>query len=229
MFKLITTLIRGRAADAEQAFTDANALPILRQQLRDASNGLEKARRAVAVVMAYNEREKKNAAVIAGKLSDLEMRTLDALEQGQDELAHEAATAIAELEYERDVSVQTIATYEAEIKRLREDVSLAEQRLRCLKRGQHLAEATSKTQKLRGTMPDGVIASLKEAEETLARLQSRQNHADLTEEALAELSAQGNAATLSERMAAAGCGPRKKTDAETVLERLKAKTAKKSA
>jgi len=35
MFNVILTLIRGRAYDAEQAFIDRNAMPLLAQQIRE--------------------------------------------------------------------------------------------------------------------------------------------------------------------------------------------------
>ncbi len=59
MFNTFVTLIRGRRHDAAQAIADVHALSILRQQLRDGAAGVEAARRAVAVVMAYAERERK--------------------------------------------------------------------------------------------------------------------------------------------------------------------------
>lgn len=225
MFKTLTTLIRGRAHEAEIAFADANALPILRQQLRDAVSGTDQARRALAVVIAYAEREKKSAQRIAGQLSDLEGRAIEALNHGRDDLATEAASAIAGLEAERDMTGRAIATYETEIARLREDLKLAEQRLRALQRGLQLAEATQKSQRLRGTLPQGTLASLDEAEATLARLQERQGHAEATAAAVADLSAGASAEALSARLAAAGCGAPLKSDAAAVLERLRAKQA----
>ncbi len=225
MFKTLTTLIRGRAHEAEIAFADANALPILRQQLRDAAAGTDQARRALAVVVAYAEREKKSALRIAGQLADLEARAIEALNHGRDDLATEAASAIAGLETERDMTARAIATYETEIARLREDLKLAEQRLRALQRGLQLAEATQKSQKLRGTLPQGTLASLEEAEATLARLQARQGHAEATAAAMVDLSAGASAEALSARLAAAGCGAPLKSDAAAVLDRLRAKQA----
>ena len=74
MFNTIVTLIRGRSHDAAQGIANANALSILRQQLRDAASGVEAARRSVAVVMAYAERERKSLPRITAQLSDLEAR-----------------------------------------------------------------------------------------------------------------------------------------------------------
>ncbi|MBL9054477.1 MAG: PspA/IM30 family protein, partial [Tabrizicola sp.] len=91
MLNTVVTLIRGRSQDAAQAVADANALSILRQQLRDAAAGVEAARRAVAVVMAYAERERKALPRIGGQLADLETRAVAALGQGREDLASEAA------------------------------------------------------------------------------------------------------------------------------------------
>ncbi|MGR3375182.1 PspA/IM30 family protein [Salipiger abyssi] len=221
MFKTLITLVRGQSADTAQAITDANALTILRQQLRDAAHGVESAKRSVAVVITYGEREKKALHRIAQQIEDLEARALDALDKGREDLATEAAAAIAELEAERGNTEKAIATYDAETRRLREEVSLAEQHLRVLQRGKQLADATAKSQRVRGTMPDGVINSLREAEATLERLQDRQGLSEATAVAMADLSATGSAEATSARLAAAGCGAPLRPDAAAVLDRLK--------
>lgn len=223
MFKTIYTLIRGTTHDANEAFTDANALPILRQQLRDAADGLTKAKRSVAVVMAYCEREKKSELRISAQISDLEARAVEALTKGREELAAEAASALADLEAERTAAQKSIAHYKTEITRLREQVSLAEQRLRTLQRGKQIADASQRTSKLRGTLPDGVIASLRDAEATLERLQGRQEHAEEVEIALETLDRGTNAEATSARLAAAGCGAPLRPAAADVLARLRAK------
>ncbi|KEO61513.1 PspA/IM30 family protein [Thioclava indica] len=223
MFKMMTTLIRGRSHDVTEAFGDANALSILRQQLRDAADGLQGAKRSVAVVMAYAERERKSAAKLDTQMADLEARAMDAIRKERDDLAVEAASAIAELEAERKATQTSITHYDGEIRRLREQVGLAEQRLRTLQRGKQIADASQRTQKLRGTMPDGVIASLKEAEATLERLQSRQSHAEDVEIAMGELTSSSSAEATSARLAAAGCGAPLRSEAADVLARLRAK------
>ena len=223
MFKMMTALIRGRSQDAADAFADANALTILRQQLRDAADGLEASKRALAVVMAYSAREKKSGERIAAQLADLEERAVDALRQGKGDLAGEAAAAIADLEAEQATVRKAAVHYDGEIRSLREQVSLCEQRLRVLQRGKQIADAADRTHRLRGTMPGGVVASLRDAEETLARLQLRQQHAEDVEIALVELNGAATATTTAARLAAAGCGAPLQPDAAAILERLRAK------
>lgn len=224
MFNTIITLVRGRSHDAAQAVADANALSILRQQLRDAAGGVEAARRSVAVVMAYAERERKSLPRINAQIADLEGRAMAALAQGREDLATEAAAAIAQLEAERATSERALATYEIEIARLREELSTSELRLRELQRGLQLADAAQKSQAVRGVVSRPVTASLAEAEATLTRLQSRQLHAEATALAVIELSAGQSAEAISARLAAAGCGPAIRPDAAAVLERLKNKS-----
>ncbi len=223
MFKMMTTLIRGRSHDMAEAITDANALPILQQQLRDAANGLAQSKRAVAVVMAHANREKKSAANVERQLADLESRALDALQKDREDLAMEAASAIAELEAEQGACETAIAQYEGEISKLREQVTLAERRLRALQRGKQIADAAQRTQKLRGTLPDGVLASLREAENTLERLQARQFHSEEVETALADLNASSSAEATCARLAAAGCGAPLRSEAAEVMARLRSK------
>jgi phage shock protein A len=225
MFNTLITLVRGRSHDAAQGLADANALSILRQQLRDAASGVEAARRSVAVVMAYAERERKSLPRITAQLADLEGRALAALSQDREDLAVEAAAAIAQLEAERTTTERALATYEVEITRLREEVKGAEARLRDLQRGLQLADAAQKSQSVRGVVSRPVTASLAEAEATLTRLQARQFHAEATAAAVIDLSAGQSAEAVAARLAAAGCGPSLKSDAAAVLARLKEKVA----
>ena len=225
MFNTIITLVRGRSHDASQALEDANALSILRQQLRDSASGVEAARRSVAVVMAYAERERKSLPRINAQIADLEGRAVAALTQGREDLAVEAAAAIAQLEAERATTETALATYETEISRLRDELGGAELRLRELKRGLQLADAAQKSQTVRGVVSRPVTASLAEAEATLSRVQSRQLHAEATAVAVVELSVSQSAEAISARLAAAGCGPSIRPDAAAVLERLKQKSA----
>lgn len=223
MFNTLVTLVRGRSHDAAQGLADANALSILRQQLRDAATGVEAARRSVAVVMAYAERERKSLPRIADQLTDLEDRALAAFARDREDLATEAASAIAQLEAERTTTERALATYEIEIARLREELSGAEARLRDLQRGLQLADAAQKSQAVRGVVNRPVTASLAEAEATLTRLQARQFHAEATAAAVTDLTAGQSAEAISACLAAAGCGPAVKPDAAAVLERLRAR------
>ena len=223
MFKQLVTLVRGQSNEGTQAVLDANALSLLRQQMRDAAQGVNKSRKAVAVVIAYAEREKASLNRLETQISDLEARALDALEQDSVDLASEAAGTIAQLEAERDTTRKVIEAYQTQILRLKQCLTENETCLRKMKRGQHLAEANDKAQRLSGVMPSGYINDLKDAEATLKRLQERREHAEATATAMVELSAETSAESMTERLAEAGYGAPLKADAAAVLDRLKKK------
>ncbi len=223
MFKQIVTLIRGRAHEAEEAFGDRHALPILAQQIRDAARGVESARRAVALSIAQNRLEKENAERLSARIDDLETRAIAALEKGREDLATEAAAAIARLETELQNARQVQAEFTDGIDRLRQAVRQSETRLAALRRGERLAEARDRTRRLSRDVPGNDLATLSDAEATLARLETRQREAELTAEALVELEDRPDPTALAEKLAAAGCGRPLVTSAEGVLERLRAK------
>lgn len=227
MFKMMTTLWRGRTADAGEAFAKANALPLLRQQIRDAGLSVKKSRQAVAIAMAGQEQEIARYSKIKAQIADLETRTLSALEQKKDALAEEAAEAIAGLEDEKAASEKAQARYNAEITRLKSEIRSAQLKLRDLERGYRLATATDKTQKLAGETPLATTNSLKEAEETLAKLEHRQESVELTRRAEVELEQSTAPADIASRMADQGLGKPMRSSADAVMERLKAKATKK--
>jgi len=225
MFKQIVTLVRGRSHDAGEAFIDQNALAILRQQIRDCAEAVGRARRAVAVAMAQNDQEVSQCTRIKARIADLENRTLAALEQGKQELAHEAAESIVLLEAERDASLTAQATFTTEITRLKRIMRESEARLKDIERGQRIAAATEKTQVLRERGPGSTLNALRDAESTLARMQTRQRQIDVAELAITEMEISGDPSVLTEKLAAAGCGPALKTTADDVLKRLQQKSA----
>ncbi|MGR9535699.1 PspA/IM30 family protein [Rhizobium leguminosarum] len=223
MFKLISILLRGRAHDAEQAFADRNAVPLLAQQIRDAAQSIQSARRSVAVAIAQNEQEKGQHAAIIARIADLENRASAALAKGNEGLAREAAEAIAYLEAERDASEKAQGQFTSSIDKLKAIVRASEARLQELQRGERLARATQEAQKLDVVVAGPGLATLDDAEETLARLRLRQSQNELTAAALKDMEGSIRPAGIIEKLANAGCGAPLRSSADDVLARLKSR------
>lgn len=223
MFKLISILLRGRAHDAEQAFADRNAVPLLAQQIRDAAQSIQSARRSVAVAIAQNEQEKVQHGAIVARIADLEVRATAALAKGNDGLAREAAEAIAFLEAERDASEKAQAQFTQAIDKLKGIVRASEARLQELQRGERLARATQEAQKLDVAVAGPGFATLDDAEETLARLRLRQSQNELTAAALKDMEGAIRPAGIIEKLANAGFGAPLRSSADDVLARLKSR------
>jgi len=224
MFKTVLTLFRGSVAVAEQEVADRSALLILDQQIRDAGGALERARRALAVAIAQDEAEGQRLESTLARLADLEERASAALAAGRDDLATEAAEAIALMEVDRDAIRHARATFAAEAAQLKTAVANATHRLADLKRGRRIAQAAEAVRRLKaGCGTPGSIANtaLADAEATLKRLRERQSEDAAAEAALQSLDPARASETVASRLEAAGFGRRTRPTAADVLERLR--------
>ena len=223
MFKTFVTLIRGAAARADEEFVDRSALLILDQQIRDAAAAIERAKRALALAIAQDEAEGKRLEATSKRLADLEERVLAALQGGREDLAAEAAEAIAVMEADRDAIREARASFAAETAQLKQAVANAAHRLAELERGRRIAQAAESVRRMKAGGGVAGTAALAEAEQTLKRLRERQAEDAAATAAFNALDA--DPGTVADRLEAAGFGRRTRTTAADVLARLKQKSA----
>ena len=232
MFKFFTTLVRGAAAAAEEELTDRHALLILDQHIRDAAAGIERSKRALAIAIAQDDAEAKRLEKTLSQIADLEKRAIAALDGGREDLANEAAEAIALLEADRDALREARATFASEIARLKRIVTDAGRRLTELERGRRIAQAAESVRRLKADVSArgvGNAGALLDAEATLKRLRERQAEEAAASTAYDELNTETAPKSVAERLEAQGFGPRTRPTAASVLERLKQQAAKPSA
>jgi phage shock protein A len=226
MFKTVLTLFRGGAAVAAEELEDRNALLILDQQMRDAATAVERAKRTLALAIAQDQQEGRRLDATQARIADLELRAGAALDGGRDDLAREAAEAIAGLEADRDAAMTARTLFASEIARLKRHVANAEARITELDRGRRIARASEAVRALRRGGIEAARpyeATLPEAENTLRRLRERQMEAQAADEALIELDTASGPLAVAEKLAEQGFGPRIKSTADDVLARLNAK------
>jgi phage shock protein A len=224
MLKTLITLFRGQAAQAAEALADGNALLLIDQHIRDAGAGLDRARRALAIAMAQDATEVKRIEDFKRKIADLEARAMAALEGAREDLAMEAAEAIAGLEADKASAEAAHTSFERESRKLRNLVSDAERRLAELERGRRAARAAEALRRLRSTGADNVggdASALRDAEATLKRLRQRQSEAEAADEALDALDSASGPDLIAQKLEAAGFGAQTRPNAQSVLERLK--------
>lgn len=224
MFKTILTLVRGATFRAEEQFADKSALLILDQQIRDAAAGIERAKRALAVAIAQDDAEGRRLDTTLSRIADLEDRALAALDGGREDLANEAAEAIAVMEADRDSIREARATFAREIASLKAVVRKSGQRLAELERGRRIASAAESVRRLKtghGFGTPGGTTALADAEATLRRLRERQ--AEDADAARAFDTLDNDPAGIAERLETAGFGKRTRPTAADVLARLKQK------
>jgi len=226
MFKTVFTLFRGSVAAAEEELEDRTAFLILDQQMRDAAAAVDRSKRTLALAIASDQQEGRRLEATNARIADLEVRASAALDGGRDDLAREAAQAIANLEADRDAALTARALFASEITRLKRHLANAEARITELDRGRRIALASDAVRSLRRSGIEAARpyeSTLPEAEATLKRLRERQMEAQAADEALIEIDAASGPLATAEKLAEQGFGPRMKSTADDVLARLKAK------
>ncbi len=190
---------------------------------------LERAKRALAVAIAQDSQEGQRLDATRARIEDLETRAVAAIEGGRDDLANEAAEAIATLEAERDASATARALFAAEIAKLRGHVLQQQMRFSQVERGRRIARAAEAVRMARrGRVEAAPIfeGTLAEAEATLIRLRERQGEADAAEAAFDALDAATGPIAVAKKLSAEGFGPRLKPTAADVLVRLRQRAAR---
>lgn len=156
------------------------------------------------------------------RIADLETRTRSALAAGAEALAHDGASAIAELENEREGRRTTVRSLTENTLRMRLSLEQAHRRIVDLNQGMISARAIDAEQKAQRRLNRSIgrTASLNEAEALLARIRER---GDPFEEAsiLNEIDAGLSQEAIRGKLEEAGHGPSTKVRAQDVLERLK--------
>jgi phage shock protein A len=226
MFKTVLTLFRGSVAAAGEELEDRSALLILDQQMRDAANAVERSKRSLALAIAGDQQEGRRLDATNARIADLEVRATAALDGGREDLAREAAQAIANLEADRDAAMTARTLFASEITRMKRHVANAEARITELERGRRIARASEAVRALRRGSIEAARpyeSTLPEAENTLKRLRERQIEAQAAADALIELDAASGPLATAEKLAEQGFGPRLKSTADDVLSRLNAR------
>jgi len=228
MLKTLITMVRGRTALIAEELADQNALLILDQQMRDAAGALDRAKKALAIAVAQQGQEEQRLEATRSRIADLETGAIAALGSGREDLAAEAAEAIATLEAERDASQTARALFAAEIAKLKGHVLQQQMRFSQLERGRRIARAAEAVRVARrGRIEAAPIfaGTLAEAEATLTRLREHQVEADAAETALDTLDTATGPVAIAEKLSAEGFGPRLKPNAADVLARLRERAA----
>lgn len=223
MLKLLTTLMRGTLAEAEEAAFDRHATRVLAQQLRDAAAALETAKKELACTMAHRAGEARAVTALDERIAALEAGAVDALNGGRRDLAEETATLIASLEDERSERRAAVASLDTEIARLRRLSEEGQRRLRDLGRGLETARAQEALSRAGANGRKALAAGtgvLREAEQTLARIRTIQSRDDDVAAALDDLERKTSGDDLEARMAAQGFGPNVRSKPADVLARL---------
>ena len=221
----IFTAIKGGARGVGEAIVDANGVRIFEQEIADAQNALQSAKKNLTEVMAKEMQTKRKVAAIDDSLAEHEGFAGQALEKGDEALALEIAEKIAQFENEKVELEEVLATYSSSVAQLKAQVKEAEKTIKENQRQLSMVKTTESVQKATMAVNDTLATnsnSMSSAKASLERIKQRQ--ADRADQLAAakQLDNEENGGDLKAKMAAAGIGDTK-SKGDDVLARLKAK------
>jgi len=222
MLNVLRTLLTGASARADEALTDHFAIDLIEQKIREADADLNSAKSTLASLIIRQRNEERHAARLDNEIGDLERRTSLALADGQEELAAEAAAAIAELTNERAVRQATCAQLAQRVVRTQNSVAKANRRLIDLRQGMISARAVDAERRAQRTLNRSIgnTTAIRDAEALIQRVIT-QDDALEESDVLDEIDAGLNGASVRDRLAQAGYGDRTRVTSNDILARLK--------
>ena len=223
MLNVLRTLLTGASARADEALTDHFAIDLIEQKIREADAGLNSAKTTLASLIIRQRNEERHVARLDSEIGDLERRTGLALADGQDDLAAEAAAAIAELTNERAVRQATCAQLAQRVVRTQSSVAKANRRLIDLRQGMISARAVDAERRAQRTLNRSIgnTSAMRDAEALIQRVISQDDPLEESD-VLDEIDAGLNGASVRDRLAQAGYGDRTRVTGNDILARLKA-------
>lgn len=222
MFKTLATLIHGQNARAEDRVRDAFAIELIDQKVRESENSLRAAKGTLASLIQRQRSEAKQRAALKTRIADLTKRAKEALDQDRDDMAEEAARAIATMENELTVRDETLERLDQKVIRLRSSIESGHRRIIDLKQGAIQARAVRREQNIQMQMVQSGAQSgaVEEAEELISRVLGKDDPFERSE-ILQDINRDLAGDTIADRMADAGFGPATRSTADDVLARLK--------
>jgi len=223
MFGTLRTLVMGSSARAEEHVRDIYSIELIDQKIREAGEALKAAKYSLATLIQRERAETRQVTTLQDRANDLLGRAKEALENDRQDLAQEAAQAIANMENELTVRRETVQRLETRILQLRQSVEAANRRIIDLKQGAIAARAVRKEQDIQKRLNRtvGGESAIDEAEGLIARVMSRDDPFEQSE-ILGEINRDLQNEDVADRLAEAGFGASSKMTAGDVLNRLKA-------
>lgn len=227
MLATMKTLFLGANARAEETVRDQYAIELIEQKLREAQGQLKAAKLGLAHLIQRERGEARQVEGLEVRVAEMTTRAQEAMAAGREDMAMQAAEAIADMENDLARRRETLAGLELRIAQLRTSIEAANRRIMDLKQGAVAAKAVRREQDMQKRLGRhlGGSSAMDEAEELIANVVGKDDPFEQGQ-ILEEIDRGLDHSTLDARMADAGFGPKGRVTADDVLARLKPETAK---
>ncbi len=225
VWEKMLTALRGGVNEAGEAIVDSQALRILDQEVRDASEELKHSKDSLAAIMAHQKLSEEKSAKLTEQIKEYEGHAIKALKKADESLAREVAGKIADLENQLQLEVGSGSGYSESATKLRIAIQQAEGNIKRLKQQVDTVKATESVQRAQQAVAErhsGSNTKLRTAMDSLERIKERQAMRDAKMSAASELAGETSEVSLQAKLEEAGITA-KSSSADDILARLKQK------
>ncbi len=224
MWKQLVALVKGSAFEAGQSVTDAKALTILDQQIRDAGNAQAKARDDMATLVARRRMLEKELEALDVQRTKYESSARAAMAKGDMDLARQVAERLATIEADGATKQPQIADMRTAEDRMRQIISSTDSKIETFRREIEIVRANESVQKAQASVAasqGGASSQLGSAAGSLQRLKEQQAIREEKFRAAEELEEMRTGGDLDAKLRNAGLLGNS-TNADDILARLAA-------
>lgn len=217
------TALRGGVNEAGEAVVDSQALRILDQEVRDASQALQDSKNSLAEIMARQKVAEEKVAGLKKQIEEHEGYAIKALEKGDESLAHEVAEKIADLENQSTQEQESADGFAVSANQMRTAIKQTERNLKRLKQQVDTVKANENVQRAQAAVAErhsGSHSKMRTAMDSLDRIKEKQALKSAQMAAASELAEDTSEASLQAKLEEAGITS-SGNSADDILDRLK--------
>jgi len=225
MWVKLVTALRGGLNEAGEAVVDSQAIRILDQEVRDATEELRQSKDGLATIIARQKLSEEKCSRMVDSIAEYEGYASQALAKDDESLALDVAHKVADLENQLAVEKEAADSFEKQAKQLRSAISSAEQNIKRIQQQVDTVKATENVQRAQSAVAErhsGTSSKLRTAMDSLDRIKEKQALKQAQMDAAAIVADETHEDSLDEKLKAAGIAP-SGSSAQKVLDRLKGK------
>jgi len=224
-FSKMMTAFSGLGNEMGEAIIDTQALRILDEEMRDAKVHLDQAKENLAKVMAEQMGVEREVKQLRKRINEYEEYVMQALDKGDENLANEIATKIADLENELEAQQSVLDGYNASLTQLKQTIRNTERNIKSMQREISVVKTTEKVQEASSAAAakfSGSNTALRSATDSLERIKKRQQKRSDQMTAAMQMQQEESGDDLQDKLRKAGI-VKGNASSNAVLERLRAK------
>jgi len=223
-WKKVVTAFKGLVAETGENIADNQAIRIMDQELREASDDINTAKTELTKIMAKCAAAKRKVSDLEKKIKEHESLAGQAFDKGEEGLAGDICERIASFEEDLATEGAMLQSFTNSENSLKANLKKADTRLKSLKQQQDVLKATEAVQNAQGVVANrfsGSSSKMSSAMGSLERIKERQQERQDRFTAADELANAETGDDLDRRMKEAGIGDQssKKND---IMARIKA-------